>query len=455
MESMSECMRAWMAETGKSVPDLTELLGYKSRTSLFRLMHSLSNYSSYEQLSERLAPFLNETWANRFHEALRVERLGGERYALFSMLNQQLFTGQPKSRRKMRKKNKDVLSLPPVCGGVLYLMGCPWKAAYLLIDTLLSRDRSIRVSHFMTEQELLSSPDLLSGLIAHITVLQYQAFLASDPSLPWNGAIYAGKEQAYLLLPDEAGFSWHPMDPGVGKTLCTLTEGLSPVPLYSYDDLKSGGDYICFTEKAFALEHSRSTVIIKPGLGMQMMPESVVESAFLDFLSQYTDPLTLSRESLILTFEKRVKNFYHRKQSTVMLLSLPAMEHFAQSGMMPDQFFAFRPFTHEERITILRTMQQFSQRKNVSLLFLPGRNWPFSIEAYDGRGALLYPSITQYNSRLGDYRELFLPGQAFYDLFSAFAQDQLDTASPVDTASTFQHLIRLAEAGNTEAGHDT
>ena len=51
----------------------------------------------------------------------------------------------------------------------------------------------------------------------------------------------------------------------------------------------------------------------------------------------------------------------------------------------------------------------------------------FSLEAYENRGLLVYPSRTSYNTQLDEHRELFLPGQAFYTLFADITREVEET----------------------------
>ena len=94
---------------------------------------------------------------------------------------------------------------------------------------------------------------------------------------------------------------------------------------------------------------------------------------------------------------------------------------------MSDQFYAMRPYRPVERIRILQALDKFSKRDNVSLFVADRKVRNFSLEAYENRGLLVYPSRTSYNSQLCEHREMFLPGQAFYTLFADITREVEET----------------------------
>ena len=59
---------------------------------------------------------------------------------------------------------------------------------------------------------------------------------------------------------------------------------------------------------------------------------------------------------------------------------------------------------------------------------------------------LLYSSYTRYYTGSENYRELFLPGQEFAELFAGLAENCADGA-PEATDASWDALIRIAEDG--------
>ena len=176
-----------------------------------------------------------------------------------------------------------------------------------------------------------------------------------------------------------------------------------------------------------------------------MLPAQVVENTFRDFLADNPEPVSAAQETLIYNFEKRVQNFYGRKTATWLCFSKEAMMRFALTGSLTDQFFAFRPFTPQERKRCLSALADFAREPDVRLMLIPGPIWPVSFEAYGGAGVLLYPSNTSYNSHYDAYRELFLPGAMFSDLFTQYAEESLfNKANEAD--ALLERLITVTKA---------
>ena len=333
-------------------------------------------------------------------------------------------------------------------------MGDLGKQTRPLVDSLLASSEETQIEHYLTIDELLSSPAMLENLIVHLTDVRYRAMLLQVPdgrrlTLPWNLALWASPSANCIAVSDGVRITWFTVTGGIVQRVRDALDALEKTPLYRYDTLENGSDYIRFTQAAYQMEYNRKAVIVKPTPGMQMLPADVVESAFRDFLSNNFDAVVSSRDTLIYTFEKRVQNFYQRKQPTILLLSAEAMSQFARTGMMSDQFFAFRPYSKTERIRMLNALHAFAENKAVTLRFLSFPRHAFSFEAYENQGVLIYPSDTCYNTRMDQYRELFLPGNDFFALFDAYASEYLQEEPQTDAAAIFERLIREAEQSET------
>ncbi|MBQ9437084.1 MAG: hypothetical protein IJU50_02010 [Lachnospiraceae bacterium] len=428
-----------------TVAQLSKKLGFKSKTSLFRLLHGQSNEYSRDRFYHAIENELDEEWRARFRLALLTERIGAQRHALLQALDHCLFA--------KGEKAPSFIWLPQESGGTILILGCPWASVFSLADHWLAESTDTRVIHYFTRKELLASDELLPGLIGHIGALRYQAVLldaeeAKPLPLTWNIVLHTVNQETQALLISENSGAWEHLNNGDAwlRALNSQLAQLPQTPLYRFDQLKSSSDYKVFTQQSYQMEYNRKTLIIKPTPGMQMMPADVVESTFIDYLIQNMEPVAMARESLIYTFEKRVKNFYACRKPRFLLLSVDAMLRFARTGLMDDQFFAFRPYTKGERVKVFKALQEFSRRAGVAFRFRAGDGWSVSAEVYEGFGALFYPSATNYNTTLGDYRELLLPGPEFADLLFQYAGELLFANPPEESVDdTFARFIREAE----------
>ncbi len=446
MESLGQCIYAWMEAKDLNVARLSEKLGFKSKTSIFRLLHGQSNEYSRDRFYHAIENELDEAWRTRFRTALLTERIGSQRHSLLREIDHCLFTRYEKDKALFG-------SVPKSERDTILILGCPWASTFSLVDQWLAESADVRVIHYFTRWELLTSDGLLPGLIGHITALRYQAVLVDQDEvkslpLPWNIALRTEDELTRIMLMCEKTAAWDRMANGSAWLLALNSQlaHLPLTPLYRFDQLKSVSDYKAFTQQNYKMEYNRKTLIIKPTPGMQMMPADVVESTFLDYLVHNIEPVAMAQESLIYTFEKRVRNFYTCKKPRLLVLSVDAMTRFARTGLMDDQFFAFRPYIKGERIRVFMILQEFSRRAGVTLRFRKGDSWPISVEVYKDFGALFYPSSTSYNTDLSNYRELLLPGQEFANLMFQFAEELLFANPPEESVDdTFAFFIREAE----------
>ena len=428
MNSFGKCICDWMSSESKTAAQLAEMLGYRSKTTIFRMLHGKSNYSSCILFYKAILPVLDEKWQKRFQYALLSKKVGESRHLLMDALDHCLFHA---STVPLSSHEKTDNPETPSAGGEVFIFGCPWADTFSRLEQWVNASDQIQVTHYVKRRDIDQSPDLLVGLISQITLMQYDAVMLEEADdnqelqMTWNLALWIHEKQAWILLAGSQHTNWHPL-PGGSSEAKLFLSGIShfrQTPLYRCGDLGNGMDYITFTEENYRMERNRKVLIIKPCPGMQMLPAGIVEHTFKDFLEENLEPISAARETLIYTFEKRVSNFYHSSKHEFLILSRESMLQFARTGLLADHFFAFRPFTKEERIQIIRALSDLSKKETVSILFTENETWPVSVEAYDGYGVLFYPSDTNYNTSLSDYRELFLPGQDCSNLMFQYAEE--------------------------------
>ena len=153
METLSQCLYTWMEEEDLTVAQLTERLGFKSKTSVFRLLHGQSNYHSCEQICQLLMPDLDRPWRDRFRQALRVEKAGPRRYAMFQALDRCFFP----EKDGTAPASGEEAGVPPG-GGEVTLLGSLGDHTRLLVDALLAGSEETRIEHYLTVSLLLDKP---------------------------------------------------------------------------------------------------------------------------------------------------------------------------------------------------------------------------------------------------------------------------------------------------------
>ncbi len=397
-ERLGECLAAWMDEQGVSAAELAQMVGYKSKTSVLRLLKSQCNEQTMVSFVKSLSPYLNDEWIARFQKALRVEKNG--------LTNQMMFDAMDECMNGTSADHEICdESLLPSSGETAYVLGYPWTETFSVINGLLQK--GFRVRHYIIRNQIVSNAELMRGLFTHVLSQRYEAVMIEEkPFGVWD-----------LMITDSgqmfANGKWFASE----CDLSIVPEG--GIPLYHYSRLQNGNDYVAFMENAYQLESGGAAVIAKKTPGIQMIPEKITYRALAEYESLNIDPVFASLGSLRLLLRKRIDMFYQRETPVTIVFVQDAMEEFMRTGRTGDDFYAIRPYTMEERIEIIKALDDFSRKDNVTMVIRDQQVWDFCMEAYDHRGLLVYPSLTKYNTELEKYRELFLPGQEFFDLFAA------------------------------------
>ena len=455
-ETVGQCLDAWMRETGVSAGRLADQLGYKSKTSVLRVLQDRCADESRKAFAETLRPRLSPEWRIRLDRALAANRIGPVRFAMYEVIRNRMLSGSsPEEMVREDAVSADLAAGVKAKGGTLLILGCPGRCAFSLAATLAALNPAVTVTHYMTREELAASPVQMDGLLSRLGHPAYDAALLAaaprptPPDIPWNLAVYLSPEGSgsRFLYPDGSGNCAE----GVAnpEQLASLAARIRQMPgtkLFHGEELRRGNEYILFLREAYQLEAGRGLAAMKPTPGIQMIPAGEVEASFSDFLSDHFDPVVAARETLISLHKRRIENFYHRRKRTLLLLNRGEMIRFAREGVLSDQFYFCRPYTPAERVRILQALARFGGEKQNEIRFLPDSSWRVSFEAYEGRGVLLYSSYTRYYTGSENYRELFLPGQEFAELFAGLAENCADGA-PEATDASWDALIRIAEDG--------
>ena len=152
--------------------------------------------------------------------------------------------------------------------------------------------------------------------------------------------------------------------------------------------------------------------------------------------------------------QKRFDNYFQKRRPTHAIFSRQAMEQFAQTGLESDHFFAIRPFSPAERVSILTHLKEQNETNpNFCLYFFkPGYRQPRTeICLYEGAGTMLTVADTDYDLSGVATPEVLITQTEFSRKYKAFfIHDLLESKvlSPAETQRTFEDLIRNREQRN-------
>ena len=445
MESFDICLKQWMAENEFPLMKLTAELGYKSKTTIARVLSGQYTYKScmkiYKDLQDR--KLINAQWGKRFEDALRNVQRGKKESEILEAFRKSIMDADTETV-------PDSVDMVPLTD--LLILGCPWKETDHIVSGILKANADISILHAMSEKELLQYPEMFMMLIEHLPHPQYMALLIPENKLPDKRTrhLALGKDAKsgleYILVAVEDRIQWMRLDGAHHFEACrTWLDSLGGTPLYRNEQMESGVDYIHMMQQSYEMEHGHYAAIIKPTMGVQMIPARLTVEAFDDTVEETHLPLKASRETMVYLLQKRVENVLKQQQALHLIVSQSSMEKFVRSGYLSDHFYACRPYSKEERKAILDYLLLLISKGKITLHFWKKKKeLPVSCEAYENVGVLIYPGQTNYYSRGENYRELFLPGKTLFPVIDQFVRELGMSRDCMSTEETERKLTQYS-----------
>lgn len=211
--------------------------------------------------------------------------------------------------------------------------------------------------------------------------------------------------------------------------------------------------YLAYTKSLQRLEQGRSIYDIKLDVPINFVAPEVLVGPARDGFAAHGFAQDDALEEMIGQFykvhQKRFDNYFQKRRPTHAIFSRQAMEQFAQTGLESDHFFAIRPFSPAERVSILTHLKEQNETNpNFCLYFFkPGYRQPRTeICLYEGAGTMLTVADTDYDLS-GAHSEVMITQTEFSRKYKAFfIHDLLESKvlSPAETQRTFEDLIEIA-----------
>ena len=421
---MRQYVTSLAAQKGLSIKALSEKLGYRSRTSLVRLMDQPVTEKTLGDFSMRVIRefSLTEKEAEVLYQATVDKRFGPERAAtLTEMLR--LVAGEEASEDEEILledwENGKTVSLSALLAGMkapqLLILNSSRIPMYRMLEGLLKKPE-VRISHFTAAQGM--DKRVTKALRQVTPLLFYTGYEFFFHRLPESGAM-PGIWQSDLMLvswQDEGGEERHVVimfdglchgrltvlsreDRDRLRWMLNLWED-SFVPLKNrYDSYEDKEDYLTYMRRYTELEKNREVYMLRPDPSISFIPVDTLVSA----LRQGVFPPEVLK-SARMVFEQRNRNIYQKKQDTWLLMDTDAVRRFAQSGKTTEHFWGLRPFTPRETADILRLMAREGRaRESLHIhLLKPGfRTARTEMVCYGEAGMLIAPDQTDYHLENG------------------------------------------------------
>ncbi len=452
-----------------SLMDLARMLGYKSQTSLTRIMQQTANRESLLKFADKLqsCKALALTLEERTILDDLVERrdFGDERFAAMRGMRE-LLRGEPLTYAAplqldyllgnkastsflghfstLRLRRIFILNCEyvPIFQDIALLMG---QHDFPVIQYMYASEdvpHTVRAIHaalpmlFATNYSSYSyrMPDspgrTVRGLITS-DLVAYEAVTADNR--PANGVIVFASPSRGLVYPN------HESIDSMMKMLPTI-DLMQPVriPTTAEQDLLA---YSCFCAD---LERGHATYCIKPDLGLMHLPVDILEKAVRD-----AAPPEVLRHlpELVQITKRRHQDMLEKSVPQHLVMKRGALLHFVNTGRFSDHLYCCRAFVPAERTAILRYLRDTLMALPDFHVYLLKNDDAFTdneVTLYGDTGLSFIKPGTDYDwSR--SHAEILVTQPEFLQVFQHFFTDSILRCRVEKQSVTIDFLDALIE----------
>ncbi len=483
-ETFAACLKRCLIETGMRASEISRMLGHRSRTSVQRILQGDTSDKVNARFLQELEEALGKVWPKRhfddLREALLIAQLGAKRY-----LNRQAF------RRVLHEPElprMDIIVQTTSTEGVdteipladllddilraerieIVITGCCEVGLLRLLAEKCAAAGDagkLAIRHYIDTTEDAVVGNIL-GIMPLVNHAWYNARLVGAGDCPIQMLQLYRLHALYINCWDEKGSVTGSQMTCVDErtflrrtyqclvpTVQTIDRWRSQLELLK-PVLDLGGNaegFLLYTQQYAKLEEKCTILSIKPDVHFNCIPPAVLEKPIAEGFSQAAiaagDALDALMRSLWVVHERRFNNLYHKKKPTHLVYSRPAMVRFMHTGVLTDHFFLQRPYTVEERRTIIRTLRDAMQENPwFNVHFLKEDIEPRKeISAYGDRGVMIMDAMTGYELS-SDHSEALISLPAFIRGYQEYFMNNLLTeavTSRSETLAVLEELINI------------
>lgn len=425
MLDMRQFIQSIQRSRGLSIAALAELLGYKSQTSVARIMQDKANMDSVTRFcqlvkeSEVLA--LTDEEAEQLNLLLERKKLGLAEYAATDILRQ-LLRGDPPmvdpvlvdvntgerqhllerylsiERLRITLLNSETVPL----FGALALLAEKGRARIehflysdkSLLRTMMTIRAALPILHqsnylgsfvFMAREEILNNPRGI--LMSDVMLCEYQR-----EGQPWYDLVIFQTWEEGLC------FSFSGYGDTVQRMLESVRANAQSIRNAGMPSLEEG--YAAYVRYCFDLERDRAVYRIKPDFGLEQIPAEIWIRAFAEGPVAADFSAVGDFHELAELFRQRQSNNISKKQAQHHVYKQRAVWKFVRTGRLSDQFWAFRTLTMRERLETLQfLLAQHTENPYYKLHFLKDEDAMRDDEiiCYEGEGVTFIKAGTDYD----------------------------------------------------------
>ncbi|MGN1021567.1 MAG: hypothetical protein ACI4O7_14485 [Aristaeellaceae bacterium] len=491
-ERFSECLKRILEEEHLSASEVSRMVGFRSRNSLFRILSDQSSIRAQEEFLETLKNQLGHQWPERhwkdLQEAMAITRIGLPDYLASEAIRQLILPQPPNQKeivihmddelgRSVTRSLREQLQLFLSMGTLRITMCncCDPALCRILAEELAPAGREGRVQliHYIN----MGDEVVIQNVMAIQPLMYYSWYIARqlepDKCSREAAALFAsenmylrvycpsGEEQIYcmvmfeketmLMIQMQMVRYYHARE--------RIQQYIQQLPMLQnhFPITDSPEDYLKYTEQYRQMEYDRDIYSIKPDVPINLIHPDILLPSVMDGFrdSCFTDkehlmPLVQGLYDIHLM---RFENFFRKRKVTHIVFSLEAMRAFMRTGKQTDHFFAMRPYTLAERLAILNHLRdQASKNPHFNIHFLK-EDTPapiMEITMYEGYGVMFTKANTDYNLA-GKHTEALVSHPGFMRKYREFFMRELLPRYVMSHHETMAALDELARMAAREA----
>ena len=469
MQDIQEFIKYLTEREETTLQGISDRLGYKSRTTMDRIVRGSANPESIRKIEKVLLDHmrLSEEEIKALHEAVQVSIYGAEKVRAMQQMWVFVQGQLPSQSEKMhivdaRTQNEVDLTVRYADAQNVHItvVNAPYVPGLFSILQKLLEKNAVTVDHFLTvnasDARTVSSVCMLMPIFYQ---RGYNGYVRNDSNKAYTGLNDADMviveyrmadgcaKMDIIHLPDKETGLLIEM-PGAIEHFSQqlgLTQECYTSFKRSYFSCTSFEDYIQYSTEYAQLEKNRAIWKIKPDIGVDQIPTDIMKQAMLEGNVPKDEQFVAVLSLLCDIYRKRYQDSYSKRKPSYTIFKRGAFTKFATTGKTSDHFCAMRPYTPQERIAILRDMlNQQKSNPYVHFYFLKDDTVLRDVEiaCYDQTGILILPSDTDYNLPEG-HSEIMVSHPQMMNLFQEFFTEILVRDYVCTDTETVQFLNDL------------
>lgn len=474
--NIRDFITAYLKDRDMTMVEFTEKLGYRSKTSVVRIMNGDISLKSFEAFLNRLRSFgdLSEAENEKLREASDVQHWQGDYFPSREMLN--LLQGEickdglvlldcvnnsmgeiaiPDAPRMFDNTFDGATDID------IILMNSQYVPIFEKLKSLIE-NQGARVRHYMmVNDDMARTIHAVNVVFPIMFMANYSGYLlnktdqsghnglqAADYILAnWTNAKGVRCEAFALFDSPNHGRMYYSSRPGtLAKLLAIPIEKYMPIRHSNYDNGQMKG-YVEFCNERAEIERNCRLFAIKPDPCLECIPTEIVFAAAQEGPFGQNEEFQQMADVFFSIFAARYKNTFERRKAHHTIMKRSAFWKFVRTGRLSDNFWGLRPFTLKERAAIIRNL--IAQEENnpfFHIYFLKDNQYIRDMEffCFEGKGILMINATTDYDLDQG-HAEIMVDHPEFQRLFKEFFLKHLIRYQVISASETRKFLLSQLE----------